>query len=249
MTERVEKAVAFLRERLAESPYFEEHPEKLAYRLEHTFRVAWIGREIAQREGFDEEEMVLACLLHDVSYCRAFETEEEWLDHGRASARIARPFLTELGLGPEAAEEICYGIAIHVDGRADFPGEKTAFALTVGDADNIDRFGAFRIHETMAEAGLEKMPLEEKIRFVDGVLLRLGNHMGVACATDAATALWRDRVGFYVEYFRRLRHQLASSTAAFEQGIMTPPSSAATGANASLDRLLELAGRMSTAKE
>ena len=30
MTERVEKAVAFLRERLAESPSFEEHPEKLA---------------------------------------------------------------------------------------------------------------------------------------------------------------------------------------------------------------------------
>ena len=104
-------------------------------------------------------------------------------------------------------------------------------------------------YEDLIRRKLEALPLEERIRFVDGVLLRLGNHMGAACATDAATALWRDRVGFYVEYFRRLRHQLASSTAAFEQGIMTPPSSAATGANASLDRLLELAGRMSTAKE
>lgn len=244
MTERVERAVAFLRERLAESPYFEKHPEKLAYRLEHTFRVAWIGREIAQREGFDEEEMVLACLLHDVSYCREFETQEAWLDHGRASARIARPFLEELGLGEDAVAEICYGIAIHVDGSADFPGEKTAFALTVGDADNIDRFGTFRIYETLSEAGLEKMPLEEKTRFVDGVLLRLGNHMGVAFATDAATALWRDRVGFYVEYFRRLRHQLAASTPAFERGVMTPPSSAGTGPDAALDRLLGLAGRM-----
>ena len=244
MTERVERAVAFLRERLPESPYFEKHPEKLSYRLEHTFRVAWIGREIAQREGFDEEEMVLACLLHDVSYCREFADQAVWLDHGRASARIARPFLEELGLGREAVDEICYGIAIHVDGKADFPGEKTAFALSVGDADNIDRFGAFRIGETIAEAGLERMSLAEKIRFVDGVLLRLGNYMGVACATDAATALWRDRVGFYAEYFRRLRHQLASSTASFEREIMTLPSSAAVGPDPALDRLLGLAGRM-----
>ena len=244
MTARVEKAVAFLREKLAESPYFAKHPEKGSCRLEHTFRVAWVGREIAQREGFDEEEMVLACLLHDVSYCREFETREAWLDHGRASARIARPFLEGLGLGREAVEEICYGIAIHVDGRADFPGEKTAFALTVGDADNIDRFGAFRIHETMREAGLEALPLEEKIRFVDGGLLRLGNHMGAACATDAATALWRDRVGFYVEYFRRLRHQLASSTAGFSRDLMTPPSSASAGPDEALDRMLGLAGRM-----
>ena len=79
---------------------------------------------------------------------------------------------------------------------------------------------------------------------MDGVLLRLGNHMGAACATDAATALWRDRVGFYVEYFRRLRHQLASSTAGFSRDLMTPPSSASAEPDEALDRMLGLAGRM-----
>ena len=72
--------------------------------------------------------MTIACLLHDVSYCRAMLDQDTWKDHGRSSARIARPFLESLGLEPGAVEEMCYGIAIHVDDAADFPGERTAFA-------------------------------------------------------------------------------------------------------------------------
>ena len=34
MTERIKKTEAFLREKLKESPYFAEHPEAGAYRLE-----------------------------------------------------------------------------------------------------------------------------------------------------------------------------------------------------------------------
>ena len=142
MTEKIKKTEAFLREKLKESPYFQEHPEAGAYRLEHTFRVARIGMSIARAEGMDPEALAMACLLHDVSYCRwsAASTQEDWLNHGRESARIARPFLESLGLPPDVTGEICYGVAIHVDDKADFPGEATAFAQTVGDADNIDRF-------------------------------------------------------------------------------------------------------------
>ncbi|MCR5295881.1 MAG: HD domain-containing protein [Clostridiales bacterium] len=63
--------------------------------------MANIGREIAVREGFDETEMIIACLLHDVAYCEAVGEGRfwpAWKDHGRRSARIARPFLEELGL-------------------------------------------------------------------------------------------------------------------------------------------------------
>ena len=65
-----------------------------AYRIEHTYRVANIGRLIAVKEGFDETEMVIACLLHDVAYCEEFG-EDGWKEHGRRSAQIARPFLEE----------------------------------------------------------------------------------------------------------------------------------------------------------
>lgn len=159
MMERIARTEAFLREKLKESPYFAEHPEAGDYRLEHSFRVARIGAAIARAEGMDEELMTIACLLHDVSYCRAMLDQESWKEHGRASARIARPFLESLGLEPAAIGEMCYGIAIHVDDAADFPGERTAFALTIQDADNIDRFDAYRLYETLESMSFSKLAL------------------------------------------------------------------------------------------
>ena len=94
--ELVEKTEAFLKQKFDAAIYLNKHPEDKAYRIEHTYRVANIGREIAEKEGFDETEMVIACLLHDVAYCEEFG-ENGWKEHGRRSAAIARPFLKELG--------------------------------------------------------------------------------------------------------------------------------------------------------
>ena len=170
--ELTEKAEAFLKRKFAESEYFAENPAAMAYRLEHTYRVANIGKLIAAREGFDETEMVLACLLHDISYCERFG-ENGWREHGRRAAKIARPFLRELGLAEDRVNDICYGIAIHVDDEADFPGERTAFALTVSDADNIDRFDVYRIHETLCGDGFLEKSLAEKLELAEGRLGRL----------------------------------------------------------------------------
>jgi len=132
----------FLKQTFADSTYMQVNPADCAYRLEHSYRVVNIGKEIAEKEGFDLTEMVIACLLHDISYCQEFSSREAAQEHGRLSARIARPSLTELGLPDDRVNDICYGIAIHVDDKADFEGQRTAFAETVSDADNIDRFDA-----------------------------------------------------------------------------------------------------------
>lgn len=236
MTERIEKTAAFLRRKLAESPYFEKHPEAGDYRLEHTFRVARIGRMIAEREGFSVENMTLACLLHDVSYCREFRDHEDWLNHGREAARIARPFLRELGLEEAEIEEICTGIAIHVDDRADFPCETTPFARTVGDADNIDRFDVYRLYETLENARFSAMPLGEKTAYVESVLAKLEKHLTADFTTETAAALWRERIGFYLDFYRRLEEQLKASV------WDAAPVTVRTG-SAPADSSLELAGR------
>lgn len=238
MTERIEKTAAFVRRKLAESPYFDKHPEAGEYRLEHTFRVARIGREIAEREGFSVENMTLACLLHDVSYCREFRDHQDWLDHGREAARIARPFLAELGLAGADVEEICTGIAIHVDDRADFPCEATLLARTVGDADNIDRFDVYRLYETLESAKFSAMPLAEKTAYVEDVLIKLESHLAAEFATGTATALWRERVGFYLDFYRRLKKQLEASV----WGAAAPASGGMGTVQAGT--FLELAGRM-----
>ena len=200
----------FLKEKLNEGGYLSAHPQDKAYRLEHSCRVANIGRLIARNEGFDETEMTVACLLHDVSYCEDFG-EDGWKEHGRRAAQIARPFLETLGFPKDRIEEMCYGIAIHVDDEADFPGEKTPFALTVGDADNIDRFDVYRIHEGLCYDHFLEMSFEDKRANVERRLERLRRLIDMPMATKTAEKLWKERLSFYISFFEKLASQLENS--------------------------------------
>ncbi len=208
--ELVRRTEAFLKEKLDEGGYLSAHPEAKAYRLEHSYRVANIGRRIALAEGFDETEMVIACLLHDVSYCEDFG-ENGWKEHGRRAAQIARPFLRELGLPQERIEDVCYGIAIHVDDEADFPGRRTAFALSVGDADNIDRVDAYRIHETLCHDGFLQLSFEDKLALAEGRAARLRELENMEMGTRAAKEIWKERISFYLAFCEKLAAQLRSS--------------------------------------
>ena len=217
MTDRICKTEKFLREKLAESRYFMKKPESGAYRLEHSIRVSRIAGEIARAEGMDEETAIIAGLLHDVSYCLDFDDDDDWKNHGRNSARIARPFLETLGMDEKTVNDILYGIAIHVDDEADFEWERTPFALTVGDADNIDRFDAYRLYETLENAGYSKLSFAEKRAHTAKTLERLEKFAEMKFATPAATSLWQERIGFYRDFYLRLRGQLAASTGYLEE--------------------------------
>ena len=208
--ELIRKTQDFLKEKFDSAVYLNAHPDAKAYRLEHSFRVANIGLRIAGSEGFDETEAAIACLLHDVSYCEDFG-EDGWKDHGRRSAAIARPFLEALGLPRDRIEDICYGIAIHVDDEADFDGKRTPFALTVGDADNIDRFDAYRIHERLSGDAFLEMSLDDKAGYVEKRLEGLRRLLDMPMATESASRMWRERLEFYIAFFEKLADQLARS--------------------------------------
>ena len=210
--EWIRKTEEFLKAKFDNATDFEQ--EDLPYRIEHTYRVANIGREIAVKEGFDETEMVIACLLHDVSYCEA-EGENRfwpaWREHGIRSAEIARPFLEELGLPENQIKEICYGIAIHVTGKADYPGEDTPLALSVGDADCIDHFDAYRLHETLHRDAFLEKTYEEQLEYVEKRLSRLHKQSSESVCTKTAEEIWKSRIGFYIDFFEKLENQLKRS--------------------------------------
>ena len=208
--EFVKKTEEFLKQKFEDAVHLNENQEAKTYRIEHTYRVANIGREIAAKEGFDETEMVIACLLHDVAYCEEFG-EDGWKEHGRRSAQIARPFLEGLGLPEKRINDICYGIAIHVDEKADFPGENTPFALSVGDADNIDRFDAYRIHEALNRDSFLQMSYEEKNEYLGKRLSRLRELREIPFGTKTADELWKSRLDFYMSFFQKLADQLERS--------------------------------------
>lgn len=109
------------------------------YRWKHTLRVAQFGKVIAETEGIDEELVVAACLLHDVAWFDT--TADNNLEHGRLGAAKARPILKNLGYTQSQIKNICYSVAAHVD--VDNPD--TLEAKVVSDADNVDRYGPYRI--------------------------------------------------------------------------------------------------------
>ncbi len=138
LPERIAKIAAFVPRHLQADARSNGIPEdECAYRWEHSMRVSRYGRVIAEAEGGDVELVVAACLLHDVA---SFAPGEP-ADHGRAGAAFIRPYLLEWGYTEEETEAICYALASHVDVQH----PETLLARIVTDADNIDRFGAYRI--------------------------------------------------------------------------------------------------------
>lgn len=209
----IQKTEAFLKEMFAASNYLQDNPKERDYRLEHSYRVANIAKRIAQAEGFDVTHAVMAGLLHDIAYCEEMMTREDRINHGRRSAAIARPFLEGLGLSSDAVNAICYGIAIHVDDEADFTWERTPFCETVGDADNIDRFDAYRIYETLEYMKFSEMPLEEKREKVISTIDRLVRYKDMKLGTATAKNLWIQRLDYYIGFYEKLKAQLESSAA------------------------------------
>jgi len=212
-TEMIIRAEAFLKETFAASEYLQNNPTDHNYRLEHSYRVANIAKSIAEAEGFDVTHAVIAGLLHDISYCEEMKSRKDWLDHGRRSAAIARPFLKSMGLSDDAVNSICYGIAIHVDDQADFPWERTAFCETVGDADNIDRFDAYRIYETLQYAKFSELPLAEKLEITVAAIEKGQRLKEMKLGTQAATELWGQRLDYYIGFHKKIKAQLESSSA------------------------------------
>ena len=207
--ENIKRALAFLQETFAQSEYFAAHPQEREYRYRHSLRVANICRLIAEAEDLDRETLVISGLLHDIAYCNTFEGPDGYKEHGRLSARIAEPFLRSLPLEEKQVADILYGIAAHVDDDAGMPGEKTALTMTVGDADNIDRFDAYRIVEGLNYDGFEALPAAEQLALLDKRLAGLERNMGLEFFTPTATALWREKLAFQQVFFRKLREQLA----------------------------------------
>jgi uncharacterized protein len=169
------------------------------YRWDHTLRVAQYGEQLAKAEGADIEEVVAACLLHDVAH---FEPLTNYKDHGREGARMSRALLVELGYSEEQVGNICYAIAAHVDDKADFEHEHTLEAEIVSDADNIDRFGAYRILQWCVPEMDDFPALAEKLSkravHLEGYL------QDNPLATEAGRALFAKQLKRQIAFFKDL---------------------------------------------
>lgn len=128
------------------------------YRWQHTLRVAQYGKVIAEAEGADLELVLAACLLHDIAW---FETTPETTrEHGRLGGQIAQPFLEKLRYTPEQVKTICYSIVAHVD----IENPDSLEAKVLRDADNVDRYGPYRVLQWCFQDIDDYPKLAEKLR-------------------------------------------------------------------------------------
>ena len=208
-----ELTAKFLKDELSKMiELFPEEKRAIEYRYEHSLRVASIALDIAKKEGLDEDRCYIGALLHDLGYSVPYDNPKEYVNHGRIGAKLARPFLETLGYSEEEVNEICYGIAIHVDDKADFEGKRTALAVTIGDADNIDRYDAFRIYDRLTWVDYKNLSLEKQREHVDTALKSLNQYLDYECATRTATLMWKEKISFQLEFYNRLKKQIENST-------------------------------------
>lgn len=168
------------------------------YRWKHTLRVVQYGKRIAEQESAEVEIVMAACLLHDIS---KFDAEDYGVEHGRVSARIARPFLETLGYSQAQVNNICFSIAVHVDDKADFDHPVTVESKIVSDADNIDRFGAYRLLIQFGDTGnYEKLIEKAATRLLTLKKYRAGGILGTAPGEE----LFNRQLDLQIHFLERL---------------------------------------------
>lgn len=174
-------------------------PESLDYRWKHTLRVTQYGKMIATEEKADSEIVLAACILHDLA---KFVPSDHGVEHGRIGARLARPFLQTLDYSPEQIDNICFSIAVHVDDKADFAHPETIESKIVSDADNIDRFGAYRVlmrfHEDLD--AYEKLIASAEQRLLTLKKYRERNIMG----TPSGNRLFNQQLDMQIAFLEQL---------------------------------------------
>lgn len=208
MTGWISQAKDYIKRRFLE----ELEPQAGAYRYHHTLRVASLGHQIAQTERLDQEALTLACLLHDIGYVRC-KTQADFDDHGRLSAEVAREYLTERGYDPEKIETICFGIRIHTLADSQVPRQPTPLEQSVSDADNIDRFDAYRLYEGFSWEKPETKAPAELLACAQKRIVRYTQYLEMPFGTKTAAGLWQDRLGFCIAFFRRLQAQMEATLA------------------------------------
>lgn len=184
--------------------------EEMKYRYEHSLRVANIGITLAEEEGANKKITVLGCLLHDVG---KYDCEKN-VDHGRSSAKVARKFLETLNLTRKEIDDICYSIAVHVDGKAGYEYENILEADIVSNADNIDRFDAYRIYQQLSwDFRNGSIPTAEENERISNRIERLQNlYDTFQLETKSGDEWFKENVKYQIEFYKRYLKQLDITT-------------------------------------
>ena len=207
--ENIKKTLNFLKNTFDKSEYLNENILEKDYRYQHTLRVADIAIMINKEENLDKDILVIAALLHDISYAYKFNEKEDWLNHGRNSSAMVQNFLDTLDINFHQNKSILEGIAMHVDDDAKgYVYNASKEALSIGECDNIDRFAPFRNVETLNNSNFFKENTNEKINYLKKRIEHLNKLKLIELSTKTAKKLWVKNLDYQIIFANDILSQL-----------------------------------------
>ena len=186
-------------------------PPPFSYRLEHIRSVVAIATELAAQTGADEEVVLAAAWLHDVS--KAF-MEERGDGHGIRGAARAKSILRRTDFPSEKVEAVAEAIASHVGLFRDEPPEPIEAAILF-DADKLSKLGATSLIHFLcsypAAGARSDVPPDtagataELIRWAE-----LAPRIVSSLSTDAGRRMGEERLAFLRGFVEQLAREGAS---------------------------------------
>jgi uncharacterized protein len=140
-----------------------------AHDFDHFLRVQRYCKEIAEKEGGDQEILEAAALLHDIA--RGLEATDSSVDHLLKGAEISRDILGQIEFPKDKIAPVCYAVSVHQ--RRIGVKTKTLEAKILQDADLLDTYGLIYVARSILwgiQSPKYKRPLfiDEHINDFDG---------------------------------------------------------------------------------
>jgi len=89
--------------------------------------------------------------------------------------------------------------------------EETVFALSIGDADDVDRFDAYRIYDAMEYADFRNLKIEDKRQWLREKLDWISWRLGEKSGTETARRMIAERLLYQRQYYEKVLEQMARS--------------------------------------
>ncbi|MFB6267756.1 MAG: HD domain-containing protein [Halodesulfurarchaeum sp.] len=197
-----EEMAAFVKDYLAASVENEEDGGRMRwypwhsaeYRFNHIMNVVQLGREIARKEGADEDVVRVAALFHDIAKLDADQDV-----HAEEGARVAREYLETHGdVAPSFVDQVCRAIENHShQGDLDDLSLETRCLI---EADLLDKVGANGTALMLLRMGYEARTHMDAADMVQRVMER-GRDALNRVESDAAESIAQQRLK-RVKWFR-----------------------------------------------
>lgn len=228
MTERIKKALDFLKETFDSSEYWKTRPAAKAYRFDHSIRVAKYAKIVAEAENLDSEALQVAALLHDISYGLDFDIkkskyysepcpeldglshEDLIMHHGYVSALHSMKFVESLGFDEDTKNQILYAIGTHIKypENSKLVGQETLFTKTLCNCDELDHVSSFRFYEDFTEFNFTNQNQEARQQWVwdtKGYTQHQMEHLYLDMRTETAKKLFKENCDFRFSILENLQ--------------------------------------------